>query len=106
MRRRGRVDENHKAVVAALRAAGYSVLSLADVGRGCPDILAAKGGRNHLVEAKRAHLKDHAPGGHERETLARQAEWASKWNAPVHRVHSPEEAIAKLAGAVAKLEAA
>lgn len=50
----GRVDENQKAIVAAFRACGWSVTSLAQVGRGCPDLVIGKGGRNLLVEVKQA----------------------------------------------------
>lgn len=37
--RRRRKDVNHDAIVAALRAAGRVVESIADVGRGVPDLL-------------------------------------------------------------------
>lgn len=39
MRRAAKVDLNHGAVVDALRAKGYLVLSLAAIGKGCPDLL-------------------------------------------------------------------
>jgi hypothetical protein len=48
----GRVDANHKAIVEAFRACGWSVTSLAQVGRGCPDLVVGKHGRNLLVEVK------------------------------------------------------
>lgn len=34
-----RVDANHSQIVKALRQCGVSVLSLAPVGHGCPDLL-------------------------------------------------------------------
>ena len=52
MRQRARVDGNHAEIVAALRAAGCSVLSLHQVGAGCPDVLAGIDGRNLLIEIK------------------------------------------------------
>ncbi len=39
MRKRGRVDQNHAAIVAAYRQLGYLVLSLAGLGDGVPDLL-------------------------------------------------------------------
>lgn len=39
MRRAAKVDDTQKAIVEALRAAGARVLSLAAVGKGCPDLL-------------------------------------------------------------------
>jgi hypothetical protein len=40
MRRRGRRDLNHRAVVEALRACGWRVWDLADLGGGISDVLA------------------------------------------------------------------
>lgn len=53
MRRAAKVDENHAEIVRALRKAGCSVLSLAAIGRGAPDLLLGHKGRNVLVEVKR-----------------------------------------------------
>ena len=39
MRRRARVDANQAQIVQSLRRAGATVQSLAEVGRGCPDII-------------------------------------------------------------------
>lgn len=55
MRRRAsahRRDDNHQAVVAALRAAGWYVLDTSQVGGGCPDLFVAKGGRLVPIELK------------------------------------------------------
>lgn len=52
MRLRGKVDRNQPEIVRALRQAGISVLSLADIGDGCPDLLAARGGKTILFEVK------------------------------------------------------
>lgn len=52
MRQRARVDGNHGEIVAALRAAGCTVLHLHQVGGGCPDLLAGIDGRNLLIEVK------------------------------------------------------
>ena len=47
-----RVDTDQAAIVARLRAAGYSVLSLSGMGKGCPDLLIGKDGVNYLCEVK------------------------------------------------------
>ena len=52
MRRAAKVDANHTATVAAFRKLGCSVLSLASLGRGVPDLLVALGGITWLVEVK------------------------------------------------------
>lgn len=51
-RRAAKIDLNQTEIVEDLRAKGYSVLSLAAVGKGCPDLLVAKLGITILVEVK------------------------------------------------------
>lgn len=48
----GKRDANHAAIKDALKAVGCSVLDLADVGRGCPDLLVGYAGHNWLMEVK------------------------------------------------------
>jgi hypothetical protein len=52
MRKHGRTDANQAAIVEALARTGWLVVSLADVGGGCPDLLIAKAGRLLLCEVK------------------------------------------------------
>jgi hypothetical protein len=52
MRRAARTDTNHSAMVSAFRKLGCSVLSLASLGRGVPDLLVSLGGITWLVEVK------------------------------------------------------
>ena len=47
-----RVDGNQTAIVMALRAHGYSVMSLSTVGKGCPDLLVGVQSLNILLEVK------------------------------------------------------
>ena len=47
-----KVDRNHADVVDAMRQAGWLVIDCSRVGRGFPDVLAAKAGRLVLVEVK------------------------------------------------------
>jgi hypothetical protein len=46
-RSRGKTDANQTPIVRELRKAGCSVQSLADIGKGCPDILVGWHGRTY-----------------------------------------------------------
>lgn len=52
MRRVAKTDSNQPQIVAALRAAGVSVLCLHQLGRGCPDLLLGTRHGNLLLELK------------------------------------------------------
>ncbi len=69
MRRNARVDRNHSEVVEAFRKLGASVLSLAPLGRGIPDLLVAIGGVTWLIEIKSRKGKENDL----------QLEWAENW---------------------------
>ena len=93
--RNAKVDANHGAILAALRAAGCSVQSLATVGRGCPDLLVAgPDGDLHLME-----IKDGSKPPSKRRLTPDESRWISAWRGSVHVVHSPEGALA-VVGAV------
>jgi len=47
-----RVDANQKIITESLRKMGCSVTVLSMVGKGCPDILVGKDGKNFLFEIK------------------------------------------------------
>ena len=84
MRRARRVDGNQAEIVAALRQSGCSVEVLSDVGRGVPDILAARANVNYLIEVK-------LPG----EPLnAEQSDWHRNWRGETHVVESVSGALA------------
>jgi len=80
-----RVDTNHKEIVAALRQAGATVVSLAAMKHGCPDILVGYEGRTLLMEIKKdAKAK----------FTSDQLEFIAKWKGgPLSRVDSPESAL-------------
>lgn len=69
MRRAARVDGNQSQLAAAFRSLGCSVLSLAPLGGGVPDLLVAINGITWLVEVK-------MPKGKE---TADQIEFAATW---------------------------
>lgn len=78
MRTAAKVDANHGEIVKAFRRLGCTVLSLAALGKGVPDILVAmKGNHNVLVEIK---------SGDKAELTPDQEEWHANWGTPVHIV--------------------
>lgn len=89
MRRHGKIDDNHTAVVKALRACGCSVQSLASLGAGVPDLLVARNGKMWLLE-----IKDGRKAPSQQRLTEDQIQWRIKWKAPVHLIHSVDEALA------------
>lgn len=83
MRRAAKVDEAHADIVEGLRTAGYSVLSLAAVGKGCPDLLCGVSGRNVLLEIKSRGEKLNSV----------QKPWHRAWKGRAHVVWSLDDAL-------------
>lgn len=83
LRRAAKIDENHNEIVEALRLAGCSVLSLAAIGKGVPDILVGRLGEQYLLEIKTAKGK----------LTPDQIIFIDKWRGEVHVVRTPEEAL-------------
>lgn len=86
MRRASKVDANHRTIVAAFKALGCTVQSLAAVGKGVPDLLVAFANLNHLVE-----IKDGRKVKSARKQTPAQVVWASTWRAPRHLVEPVED---------------
>lgn len=82
MRRAAKVDSNHRVIVAAFRALGCSVQSLAAVGKGVPDLLVGLLGVNHLVEVKATEGKQ----------TKHQVRWCAQWRTPTHMVRNIDDA--------------
>jgi len=80
---RCRVDGNQTAIVMALRAHGWSVLSLSTVGKGCPDLLVGVQSLNILLEVK-------MPKGKLR---AKQTAFRDGWHGQCATVTSAEDAV-------------
>lgn len=89
MRRAAKVDSNQAAIVGALRACGAQVLSLAAIGKGCPDLLILHRGRYQLLEVKDGALVPSA-----RRLTPAQEEFHRDWL--VTTVETVESAIAAL----------
>jgi hypothetical protein len=83
MRRAAKVDANQDQIVSALRASGATVQSLAQVGKGCPDLLVSYGGQLYLMEVK--------SGKGEPNEL--QLKWHATWDSEVYVVYGPDEAL-------------
>lgn len=88
MRRAARVDDNQWEIVAALRAAGCSVTSLASIGRGFPDIIVGYDGKNYLME-----IKDGSKPPSKRRLTPDEQEWHATWRGQVAVVNSVEDAF-------------
>src|SRR3972149_4956093 len=82
----GRLDYDHVAIVLALRTVGASVQSLADVGRGCPDLLVGWHGSNILMEIK-------SPGAH---LTPAEKDWHAHWTAREPLVRGVSDALREL----------
>ena len=89
-----KVDNNQRAIVAALRAAGATVQLLHTVGRGCPDLLVGYRGINLLVEVKDGRK----PASAQRLT-GDQRLWHTTWRGQVNVVSSVDRARLLLAWA-------
>lgn len=93
MRRRRKVDANQAEIVEGLRACGWFVEVLSDVGRGVPDLLVGGRGIWCLVEIK-------SPGGR---LTPDQASWAVRSSlrntGPLLIAYSLQSALAGLADA-------
>ena len=74
MRKFGKIDANHADIVDALRRVGASVVSLASVGNGVPDLLVGFNGRTCLLEIKDGSK----PPSHQTLTKA-QLDFISVW---------------------------
>lgn len=97
MRLKARLDDNHKECEDQLRQIGCLVLSLAGVGKGCPDLLVARDGRLHLFEVKR-EIKKGKVFPSKSKLNEKQIEFALLWRDYVTTVRSPEEAVRVILG--------
>lgn len=84
-----RIDSNHAEIVDALRKVGVSVQSLATIGKGCPDLVAANKTATWLIEVK-------GPKG---KLTDDQVKFIEGWRGHVHIVRTVDDALA-LVGAI------
>jgi Holliday junction resolvase len=91
MRRAAKVDQNQAEIVAALRAVGATVQSLATAGDGVPDLLVGHGGLNYLLE-----VKDGNKPPSKRQLTDDQVKWHTDWHGQCCVVSGPREALAAI----------
>lgn len=84
-----KVDLNQGEIVDALRKVGVSVQSLASIGKGCPDLVAAKGAMTWMIEVK-------GPKG---KLTDDQIKFIDEWAGTVHIVRTVDDAL-QLVGVV------
>lgn len=94
MRHHPRLDGNQVRIVEQLRAIGCTVLSLASIGKGCPDLLVARNNKNILME-----IKDSARPPGKQKLTDDEVSFAARWAAPVFVVYNVQEAIDVMKGA-------
>lgn len=88
MRRAAKVDDNQREIVLALRAAGCSVLSLASIGRGAPDLLVGRGNANYALE-----VKDGKKSPSKRKLTPDEEAFHSGWRGHLVVVENVEDAL-------------
>ena len=77
-----KIDNNQTEIVEALRSVGATVQSIANIGKGCPDLLVGYRYKNYLMEIKDGLNK-----------LTKHEElWQSKWMGCCYNVRTAEEA--------------
>jgi Holliday junction resolvase len=91
MRRAARTDDNHAAIVSALRGSGFAVIDTSGVGNGFPDLLVGHNRRWILLE-----VKDGAKSPSRRRKTPDQIKWWDQYAhaGPVALVESVEQALA------------
>lgn len=88
MRKASRTDANQAEIVRALRQAGCTVQSLATVGKGCPDLLVGKAGRNWLLE-----IKDGSKPPSARKLTDDENRWHAHWQGQVAVIEDVDQAL-------------
>lgn len=85
---RARIDRNQSEIVRALRQAGASVQSLAEIGQGCPDILVGFRQKNWVLE-----IKDGMAPPSAQKLTEDEKRWHQGWSGEVYLVKSVQEAL-------------
>ena len=89
-RRAAKVDVNQPAIVAEIRALGWSVQHLHSLGQGCPDILVGVGkgqgkGKNYLFEIKNPE--------YDGKLTDDEQDWHDSWRGQVAVVETIEDIL-------------
>jgi hypothetical protein len=91
-----KTDANQTAMITALRRVGAAVVSLRQIGKGCPDLLVAFRGMNYLLE-----VKDGSKPRSKRALTPAEKAWHEQWQrvGQVAIVATIDEAL-KVIGAI------
>ena len=81
-------DHNQTPIVKALKKYGVSVVDLAAVGGGCPDLLTSYKGRTVLME-----IKNPERYGKQRKPQEHQAAWMNNWQGETAVIETWEQAL-------------
>ena len=81
----GRVDANHGEIKHAFELLGCTVVSLASVGDGCPDLAVGVGGHTYLIEVKAGPSAKLTPAEHK---------FCNTWRGQWCRVDSIKDVVA------------
>jgi hypothetical protein len=95
MRRRAKIDANQPAIVKELREAGYSVHSIAQMGKGLPDLLVGKNKLNWLFEIKDPNQKPS-----QRKLTEDERAWHAAWTGQINVIETAREALNIMESAV------
>ena len=93
--RAAKIDANQEAVVTALRAAGATVQSLANVGKGVPDLLVGYKGQTLLME-----VKDGFKAPSARLLTEDQLRWHGSWKGGALAVVDSPDAALRMIGVI------
>jgi hypothetical protein len=92
MRRAARTDQNQKAIVDALRAAGCGVVDLSKVGGGVPDLLVEAPTWPHAMTL--LEVKNPEKPKADRELTPAQVKFHAGWRGSLFVVETVDEALA------------
>ncbi len=79
-----KTDQNQAEIVKATRELGASVVILASVGKGCPDILVGYKNKNYLFEIKKDSKQKLTPD---------QVVFHQKWKGQIHVIINLDELL-------------
>lgn len=86
--RGNRIDRNQNEIVSALRKLGFSVAITSMLGKGFPDIVVGKNGRNWLFE-----LKDNEKSPSQKKLTIDEEKFFASWRGQVNKVESIDEIL-------------
>lgn len=86
--RGNRIDRNQNEIVSALRKLGFSVAITSMLGKGFPDIVVGKNGKNYLFE-----LKDNEKTPSQKKLTPDEEKFFASWRGQVNKVETIDEIL-------------